>query len=30
VEIIKAMEAGQMKGSLDNLDLIVLPELPEE
>ena len=30
VEIIKAMEAGQMKGSLDNLDLIALPELPEE
>jgi len=30
VEIIKAMQAGQMKGSVANLDLIELPELPAE
>jgi len=30
VEIIKAMESGQIKGCLDNLGLFALPEIPEE
>jgi 2-dehydropantoate 2-reductase len=30
VEIIKKIEAGELKASIDNLDLFVLPELPEE
>ncbi len=30
VEVIKAMETEKIKGSLDNLELFNLPELPEE